>query len=116
MKTEEAKDRICEYYKNLLKEEYDNVNEASKAYGETISEVLHHLMPYALENNFWWEEKSAKMAFYQLKTNVLVVKFEDFKKYYKKLTGKKLDLGDLQDYECLKKISKLAAKKFEKKR
>lgn len=111
MNKENLEERIRKHYEKLVLENYEP-NEAFSAYNDTVDEVVNKLMPYALSNNFWWEEKSTKMAYYQLQTTIMVVDYYEFMKYYKKLVGHKLEIGKLYDKESRKKVIEEATQKY----
>ncbi len=101
MNEEQIENRIREYYKGIVYEKYSE-EERDVVYNRTIEDVLVTLIPYAKNDNYWWEEKSEKMAYYQLHTNLFVVRHQDFKKYYHKLMGEKFDSEIFSDGGRLK--------------
>lgn len=111
MNKENLEKRIREHYEKLVLENYEP-KEAFSAYNDTVDEVVNKLMPYALNNNFWWEEKSTKMAYYQLQTNIMVVDYYEFMKYYKKLVGHKFEIDKLFDKDSRKKVIEEATQKY----
>ena len=100
----EAVERISTYYMDLLKKSYRYEADASYAFERTRDDVIDLLLPYALADNYWWEKEDLAMAYYQIQTKILVVKTNTFKKYYKKLMGKKFDQGDFLNPEKRQKI------------
>ena len=108
---EEAKERIESYFKEFI----DNmgVNEKFSRYKEdTMPYIVDLLIPYAMENNYWWEEKSIKMAYYQMRHSDFVVDYKDFVFYYEKLMDKKYNPIDFSTAERRKAIYAEANKKY----
>lgn len=108
---EEAKERIESYFKEFI--DSMGVSEKITRYKEeTLPYIVDLLMPYAIENNYWWEEKSIKMAYYQMRHSDIVVDYKDFIHYYEKLMGKKYDPIDFSTPERRKEIYEESNKKY----
>ena len=110
----EIRERIEAYYKDLLSESMDE-EEAHKYFVNSIGNVIEALLGYAKENNYWWEERNIKMAYYQMRTSVLVVPFEEFKKYYKELMGEEYDFKEMTNTESRKDILKRSEENYKRK-
>lgn len=110
---EEAKERIESYFREFVNDIGASVklNEYTE---ETLPHIVELLMPYALENNYWWEEKSVKMAYYQMRLNDFVVDYNDFTRYYEKLMGKKYDPIDFSTSVKRKEMFEEATVKYNK--
>lgn len=107
---EAIKERIACYLSDLIN---DVGNSQELGYSEDmIDRVVSELMPYAIDGNFWWEDKSVKMAYYQMKNNVFIVEYNDFIKYYKELMGREYNKEEFNSLEKRKKIYKEADEKY----
>ena len=102
-KAQTATFRIDSYYRNLLLECYKDEEDAMMTYERTKDEGIEQLLPYALVNNYWWEQESIAMAYFQIHNQILVVKAKTFQKYYQKLMGPVVDVtGDGSKVQCYK--------------
>lgn len=110
---EEAKERIEVYFKEYMSDISNNV-QLNDYIDETLPSIVELLMPYALENNYWWEEKSVKMAYYQMRLNDFVVDYNDFTHYYEKLMGKKYDPIDFSTSKKRQEMYEESNKKYNK--
>ena len=110
---EEAKERIEVYFKEYMSD-ISNDGQLNDYVKETLPSIVELLMPYALENNYWWEEKSVKMAYYQMRLNDFVVDYNDFTRYYEKLMGKKYDPIDFSTSVKRKEMFEEATVKYNK--
>ena len=115
MNSTEIENRILTHYKKVLSESYQTDNEATSIYLETKHDVVRELLPYALENNYWWENKDVKMAYYQMKVSTLVVSPKAFKKYYHRLMGKHFDPIAFSNPSKRKELVKEAELRYNKK-
>ena len=104
--------RIDAYYENLLKECYKDEEDAMATYAQTRDAVIEQLLPYALTNNYWWEQENIAMAYYQIHNQILVVKAKTFQKYYRKLMGKRYDYATFADPKKRQEIINEAEKKY----
>ena len=110
---EEAKERIESYFKEYIRDL--DIKDSLIGYTEeTIPYIIDLLMPFALENNYWWEEKSVKMAYYQMRLSDFVVDYNDFIKYYEKLMGKKYDPIDFSSSRKRREMYEEANEKYKK--
>lgn len=110
----EIKERIEEYYKDLLSESMSE-EDANRYFVNSIDNVIEALLEYAKENNYWWEERNIKMAYYQMRTSVLVVPFDEFKKYYKELMDEEYDVAEMSNTNVRKNILKRAEENYKRK-
>jgi hypothetical protein len=115
MTNKELNERILNHYMKVLSESYADKKEAYSVYYDTYHDVIKELVPYALENNFWWEKNDVKMAYYQMQISTLVVNPKVFKKYYHKLMGSRFDQIAFADPEKRKEILKEADLRYNKK-
>lgn len=113
---EEAKERIIIYYRELIDESYPDDDEAKEVYKNTLDEVIQQLLPYAMNDNYWWEKNDIDMAYYQIHNKILVVRTKDFEKRYKELMGKKYNYAEFSDPRSRAAILKLAEAKYDKKK
>lgn len=108
---ESAEERIISYFVEFVND--INVDSEKDQYiKDTAPYIVKLLMPYALENNYWWEEKSIKMAYHQMRLSDYVVDYNDFLYYYEKLMGKKYNPLDFASEEEKKNMYKEADKKY----
>lgn len=111
---EEAKERIANYFLELVSDL--NENDKESYLRQTLPSIVDLLTPYAYENNYWWEERSIKMAYYQLRHNDLVVNYNDFTKYYKELMGKEYNAMDFNTPQKRQKMIEEATIKYNAKK
>lgn len=93
---EEVCERISEYYRELVFSMFSE-EEGLLKYKQNVGDVIDMLLPYAESDNYWWEERSKKMAYYQMKHKLLVVDKEDFSYWYKELMGKDFNIEEFKD-------------------
>lgn len=93
---DDVEERIVEYYKEVLEDTIEE-KERDSHFLKTVDFVVRTLKPYALDNNYWWEENNIKMAYYQMRTNLLVTRPDDFLKNYEKLMGRKYNSLEFMD-------------------
>lgn len=113
---EEMIERILSYYKELI-EETDVKDTGLKNYDYykfTSRDIVERLLPFAKDGNYWWEERSIKMAYYQMKIDILVVPFKDYCEYYKKLMGKEYDYKEMCCVSYREVLLKEADEKYKK--
>ena len=111
-KAQTAVFKIDSYYRKLLLECYKDEEDAMMTYERTKDEVIAQLLPYALVDNYWWEQESIAMAYFQIHNQILVVKAKTFQKYYHKLMGKKYDYAEFADAKKRAEILKEAQAKY----
>ena len=116
-KRERIRERIECYLREIIDDEYKKLDEEEKEkkYKEIFSKVFPILYLYAKKNNYWWEEHNELLAYYQMRTDVIVVSMRKFRKWYRVLVGRDYNAEDLRNPETKEQIMLISERNLRKK-